>query len=130
GVRARRRGGEGSGREGTVPTVAKLNGGVPWIPASWRHRGIPVIPNRWLSESRHVGRRFVHRQSRGGAIPLGLGLRGCATGRTTRSSATRSETSQIDRRRRRRGCAGPPRHEICTASLDNRPPIDGFVRAV
>ena len=36
------------------PAVVKLNGGVPWIPAEWRHRSDPVIPNRWLSESRHV----------------------------------------------------------------------------
>ena len=34
---------------------------------------------------------------------------------------------QIDRSRRRRGCAGSPRHKICTASLDNAPLIDGFV---
>ena len=34
---------------------------------------------------------------------------------------------QIDRSRRRRGCAGALRHKICTASLDNRPLIDGFV---
>jgi hypothetical protein len=26
-----------------------------FIQAEWRHRGAPVIPNRWLSESRHVG---------------------------------------------------------------------------
>ena len=36
---------------------------------------------------------------------------------------------QIDRSRRRRGCAGALRHKICTASLDNRPLIDGFVFA-
>ena len=32
---------------------------------------------------------------------------------------------QIDRSRRRRGCAGALRHKICTASLDNAPLIDG-----
>ena len=45
------------------------------------------------------------------------------------SSADRSEMGQIDRSRRRRGCAGALRHKICTASLDNAPLIDGFVRA-
>ena len=34
---------------------------------------------------------------------------------------------QIDRSRRRRGCAGALRHKICTASLDNAPLIDGFI---
>jgi len=34
---------------------------------------------------------------------------------------------QIDRSRRRRGCAGALRHKICTASLDTGPLIDGFV---
>jgi hypothetical protein len=33
---------------------------------------------------------------------------------------------QIDRNRRRRGCAESPRHKLCTASLDIRPLIDGF----
>ncbi len=37
---------------------------------------------------------------------------------------------QIDRSRRRRGCAGALRHKICTASLDNAPLIDGFVSEV
>src|SRR5271165_2877952 len=34
---------------------------------------------------------------------------------------------KIDRSRRRSGCAGALRHKICTASLVNRPLIDGFV---
>jgi hypothetical protein len=48
------------------------------------------------------------------AISLGLGLRGCVAGCTTDSSADGSETGQIDRSRRRGGCAGNPRHRICT----------------
>ena len=35
---------------------------------------------------------------------------------------------QIDRSRRRRGCAGALRHKICTASLDNAPLIDGSMK--
>src|SRR5262249_17163934 len=85
------------------------------------------IPNRWLSESRHVGQRFVHCRNRGRAISLGLGLRGCFAGCTTQSSAEGSEMGQIDRSRRRGGCAGAPRRELCSASLVTGPLIDGFV---
>src|SRR5208337_4616530 len=60
------------------------------------------------------------------ALPRPRAQRMCR-GVHTESSADRSEMGQIDRSRRRRGCAGALRHKICTASLDNRPLIDGFV---
>src|SRR5271157_4080079 len=59
------------------------------------------------------------------ALPRPRAQRMCR-GVHTESSADRSEMGKIDRSRRRRGCAGAPRHKICTASLDNRPLIDGF----
>ena len=62
------------------------------------------------------------------ALPRPRAQRMCC-GVHTESSADRSEMGQIDRSRRRRGCAGALRHKICTASLDNRPLIDGFVCA-
>ena len=62
------------------------------------------------------------------ALPRPRAQRMCC-GVHTESSADRSEMGQIDRSRRRRGCAGALRHKICTASLDNRPLIDGFVFA-
>src|SRR5262245_63540166 len=58
------------------PTIARMNGGVPWIQAWWRHRGAPVIPNRWLSESRHVGLRVVHCRHGGRGTPPRLGAQG------------------------------------------------------
>ena len=61
------------------------------------------------------------------ALPRPRAQRMCR-GVHTESSADRSEMGQIDRSRRRRGCAGALRHKICTASLDNRPLIDGFAR--
>src|SRR5208282_357722 len=60
------------------------------------------------------------------ALPRPWAQRMCC-GVHTESSADRSEMGKIDRSRRRRGCAGALRHKICTASLDNRPLIDGFV---
>src|SRR5271157_2238003 len=60
------------------------------------------------------------------ALPRPRAQRMCR-GVHTESSADRSEMGKIDRSRRRRGCAGALRHKICTASLDNRPLIDGFV---
>src|SRR5208337_1720908 len=60
------------------------------------------------------------------ALPRPRAQRMCC-GVHTESSADRSEMGKIDRSRRRRGCAGALRHKICTASLDNRPLIDGFV---
>ena len=63
------------------------------------------------------------------ALPRPRAQRMCC-GVHTESSADRSEMGQIDRSRRRRGCAGALRHKICTASLDNRPLIDGFVLAL
>src|SRR5450759_1920593 len=60
------------------------------------------------------------------ALPRPWAQRMCR-GVHTESSADRSEMGKIDRSRRRRGCAGALRHKICTASLDNRPLIDGFV---
>ena len=63
------------------------------------------------------------------ALPRPRAQRMCC-GVHTESSADRSEMGKIDRSRRRRGCAGAPRHKICTASLDNRPLIDGFVSAL
>ena len=60
------------------------------------------------------------------ALPRPRAQRMCR-GVHTESSAGRSEMGKIDRSRRRRGCAGALRHKICTASLDNRPLIDGFV---
>ena len=63
------------------------------------------------------------------ALPRPRAQRMCR-GVHTESSADRSEMGQIDRSRRRRGCAGALRHKICTASLDNRPLIDGFVLAL
>jgi hypothetical protein len=89
-----------------------------------------LIPNRWLSVSRYVGPRLEHCRYRGRAISLSLRLRGCGAGCTNRTSVARSELSQIDRSRRRGGCAGTPLHKICTASLDNLPLIDGFARFV
>ena len=65
---------------------------------------------------------------RGSNLPRPQAQRMCC-GVHTESSADRSEMGQIDRSRRRRGCAGALPHKICTASLDNRPLIDGFVRA-
>src|SRR5271157_311247 len=62
------------------------------------------------------------------ALPRPWAQRMCC-GVHTESSADRSEMGKIDRSRRRRGCAGALRHKICTASLDNRPLIDGFVFA-
>src|SRR5271167_4837770 len=62
------------------------------------------------------------------ALPRPRAQRMCC-GVHTESSADRSEMGKIDRSRRRRGCAGALRHKICTASLDNRPLIDGFVLA-
>ena len=59
------------------------------------------------------------------ALPRPRAQRMCR-GVHTESSADRSEMGQIDRSRRRRGCAGALRHKICTASLDNRPLIDGL----
>ena len=50
-------------------------------------------------------------------LSLGLGLRGCVTGCITNSSAGRSELGQIDRSRRRRGCAGSPCHRIGTGRV-------------
>ena len=64
---------------------------------------------------------------RGSNLPRPQAQRMCC-GVHTESSADRSEMGQIDRSRRRRGCAGALRHKICTASLDNAPLIDGFVR--
>src|SRR5271157_2470641 len=61
------------------------------------------------------------------ALPRPWAQRMCC-GVHTESSADRSEMGKIDRSRRRRGCAGALRHKICTASLDNRPLIDGFDR--
>ena len=63
------------------------------------------------------------------ALPRPRAQRMCC-GVHTESSADRSEMGKIDRSRRRRGCAGALRHKICTASLDNRPLIDGFVLAL
>src|SRR5208337_3560649 len=60
------------------------------------------------------------------ALPRPWAQRMCC-GVHTESSADRSEMGKIDRSRRRRGCAGALRHKICTASLDTRPLIDGFV---
>src|SRR5271167_459459 len=60
------------------------------------------------------------------ALPRPRAQRMCC-GVHTESSADRSEMGKIDRSRRRRGCAGALRHKICTASLDNRHLIDGFV---
>jgi hypothetical protein len=48
------------------PTIVRMSGGILWIPAEWRHRGNPVIPNRWLSESRHVGYHLEYCRPRGG----------------------------------------------------------------
>src|SRR5271166_783600 len=63
------------------------------------------------------------------ALPRPRAQRMCR-GVHTESSADRSEMGQIDRSRRRRGCAGALRHKICTASLDNRPLIDGFLQTM
>src|SRR5271157_1745079 len=60
------------------------------------------------------------------ALPRPRAQRMCR-GVHTESSADRSEMGKIDRSRRRSGCAGALRHKICTASLVNRPLIDGFV---
>src|SRR5208282_5130976 len=113
----------------TAPSldVAKLNGGVSWIPAEWRHRSDPVIPESMVE-------RITSRRStlhtlpalREEALARPRAQRMCR-GVHTEASADRSEMGQIDRSRRRRGCAGALRHKICTASLDNRPLIDGFV---
>src|SRR5271165_3380539 len=113
----------------TAPSlaVAKLNGGVSWIPAEWRHRSDPVIPESMVE--RITSRRLTLRTLpalREEALPRPRAQRMCC-GVHTESSADRSEMGQIDRSRRRRGCAGALRHKICTASLDNRPLIDGFV---
>jgi hypothetical protein len=84
-----------------------------------------MIPNRRLRESRHAGLRFVHGRHRGRELSLGLGPGGCVAGCTTDSSADRSEMGQIDRSRRRRGCAGSLWHKFCTTSLDKGPLLDG-----
>ncbi len=67
-----------------------------------------MIPNRWLSAitSRRLALRTLPAEREEKILSLGLGLRGCVTGCTTKSSADRSEMGQIDRSRRRRGCAG------------------------
>jgi len=113
----------------TAPSldVAKLNGGVPWIPAEWRHRSDPVIPESMVE--RITSRRSTLRTQpalREEALPRPRAQRMCR-GVHTESSADRSEMGKIDRSRRRRGCAGAPRHKICTASLDTGPLIDASV---
>ncbi len=94
------------------PTIEKVNGGVPWIPAQWRHRGFPMIPNGWSSESCHVGLRFAHYRHRGRkTLPRPWAQRMCY-GSHDHSSAERSELGQIDRSRRRGRCAGSPSHRV------------------
>ena len=83
-----------------------------------------MIPNRWLSESRHVG--IVRTRQVGGQISLGLALIGCVrdaqpTARTGLRWARSTDPTA-------RGMCGKSRPKICTAPLDFPPLIDGFVR--
>ena len=74
----------------------------------------PAIPNRWLSESRHVGQRFVDNRPRGRQpLPRPRAQRMCY-GLHDQSSAGRSEMGKIDQRRRRGGCAGDPYRKFST----------------
>ena len=86
-----------------------------------------LIPNRWLSVSRYVGPRLEHCRYRGRAISLSLRLRGCVAGCTT--NVRGQVRTEPDRPKpTAKGMCGNPLHKICTASLDNLPLIDGFVR--
>jgi hypothetical protein len=87
-----------------------------------------VIAKRGLSASGHVGQRFVPWRIRGGAIFLGLGLRGGVAGCTPESSQAGLRWARSTAADGERGGAGPPPQKICTALLDNAPLIDGFVR--
>ena len=64
-----------------------------------------MIPNRWLSVSRHVGLRLNTTGIEGEQSPSASGSEDVC-GVHNRTSADRSEMGQIDRSRRRRGCAG------------------------
>ena len=92
----------------------------------------PHIGNKSALRAEAASGRATHFLARGkrgqplSTLPRPRAQRMCC-GVHTESSADRSEMGKIDRSRRRRGCAGAPRHKICTASLDNRPLIDGFV---
>ena len=67
-----------------------------------------MIPNRWLSESRHGGLRVVHSRHGGRRpLPRPRAQRMCC-GLHDHSSAGRSEMDQIDRSRRRKGMCGRP----------------------
>ena len=84
-----------------------------------------MIPNRWLSESRHVGFRFVHCRQRGEKLSLGLGLRGCVAGCTTnrpRTGLRWARSTEADGEgdvREARDTKSAP------AALDKGPLIDG-----
>ncbi len=87
-----------------------------------------MIPNRWLSVSRHVGQRFrTLPVSRGSNLPRPWAQRMCC------GSDDQLVGGQVPDRPDRpkptaKGMCGSPRHKICTASLDIGPLIDGFVR--
>src|SRR5208337_998790 len=72
------------------------------LPHPWEHPKLAPAQQKKqnLARSNWQSRSTFH------GATLGLGLRGCVAGCTTNSSADRSEMGQIDRSRRRRGCAG------------------------
>ncbi len=113
--------------EGRLFVDHYLGGSLGSAVEAARRAGYPWTEQMSRKMSRNVEKRGVHAAPalREEALPRPRAQRMCR-GVHTESSADRSEMGQIDRSRRRRGCAGALRHKICTASLDNRPLIHGF----
>src|SRR6266446_1429350 len=87
-----------------------------------------AIPNRWLSVARHVGPMLVNDEPGGRSvgISLRLGLKGYAAEGTARHLVL-AEMGQIDRRRRRRGCAQTSAVYFLHRGLDKPFSIDGGI---
>ena len=85
-----------------------------------------VIPNRWLSVSRHVGPRSSNQTAEGGRgdLPPHSGSRDMRQ-KAQLGTLVWAEMGQIDRRRRRRGCAQTSAVNFLHRRLDKSFSIDG-----
>ena len=110
-----------------APTVRPLNGGVPWIPVSWRRPGYRAIPNRWSSvtvtsaSARGVlAGRGERPPSASGSGAVGRGWHGSGPWAGSGRGRPTDADGEGD-------VPGLPDQKTCTGPLDFPPLIDGFV---